>query len=93
MTELLLYPQKRKGAYAVPGSVTKLNQATFAYASALTELTVPVNSVLVLNGCSSLKKLEYTEGVASVTIYGNWLYTGGVQLEKLYLPSSIRFGI
>lgn len=91
MTELLLYPQKRKGAYAVPGSVTKLNPATFAYASALTKLTVPVNSVLVLNGCSSLKKLEYAEGVASVTIYGNWLYTGGVQLEKLYLPSSIRY--
>ena len=91
MTELVLYPQKRKGAYAVPDSITKINPATFTSASALTGLTVPVNSTLVLNGCSSLKKLEYVEGVASVTIYGNWLYTGGVQLERLYLPSSIRY--
>ncbi len=91
MTELVLYPQKRRGAYAVPVSVINLNPASFASASALTELTVPVNSILVLNGCTSLKKLEYSESVTSVTVYGNWLGTGGVQLEKLYLPGSIRY--
>lgn len=91
MTELILYPQKHKGGYIVPKSIIKINPATFASASALTELTIPVNSILVLNGCSSLKTLKYTEGVESVTVYGNWLNTGGVQLEKLYLPGSIRY--
>lgn len=91
MKKLALYPQKRKGAYVVPESVLELNPAAFASASALTELKVSVNSTLVLNGCTSLKKLEYAEGVESVTVYGNWLGTGGVELSKLYLPGSIRY--
>lgn len=91
MTELVLYPQKRKGAYTVSKNIVKLNPATFASASALTGLSVQTNSILVLNGCTSLKRLEYAEGVESITVYGNWLGTGGVQLGKLYLPGSIRY--
>ena len=85
-----MYPQKRKGAYAVPVGIKDFNPAVFTDAEGLTELSIPLNGTIVLNGCDSLKKLVYTEGVTGITVYGNWLNTGGVQLEEVYLPGSIR---
>lgn len=90
MTEVILYPQKRKGAYAVPAGIKDFNPAVFTDAEGLTELSIPLNGTIVLNGCASLKKLVYTEGVTGITVYGNWLNTGGVQLEEVYIPGSIR---
>lgn len=91
MTELVLYPQKRGGAYKIPKSVTRLNPAVFTYATELEELTVTCNQLIVLNGCTSLKKLSYAEGVAAVSVYGGWMENGdSVKLDKLYLPGSIK---
>lgn len=91
MTELVLYPQKRKGRYKIPKSVTSLNPAVFTYATELEELTVTCNKFIVLNGCTSLKKLSYVEGVTAVSVYGGWMENGdGVKLDKLYLPGSIK---
>ncbi|MCI9080435.1 MAG: leucine-rich repeat protein [Lachnospiraceae bacterium] len=91
MTELVLYPQKRGGTYTMPGSVTTFNPAVFTYAGELEGLTVTCNELLVLNGCASLKKLSYSEGVTVASVYGDWFNRGdGVQLSKLYLPGSIK---
>ncbi len=91
MTELVLYPQKRGGTYTMPGSVTTFNPAVFTYAGELEELTVTCNELLVLNGCASLKKLSYSEGVMVAAVYGDWFNRGdGIQLSKLYLPGSIK---
>ncbi len=90
-TELVLYPQKRGGAYKIPKSVTNINPAVFTYATGLEELTVTRNKFLVLNGCSALKKLSYAEGVTVVSVDGDWMENGdGVQLSRLYLPGSIK---
>ncbi|MDE6616119.1 MAG: leucine-rich repeat domain-containing protein, partial [Lachnospiraceae bacterium] len=90
-TEVVLYPQKRGGAYKIPKSVTNINPAVFTYAKNLEELTVTSNKLLVLNGCSSLKKLSYAEGVTAISVYGDWMENGdGVQLAELYLPGSIK---
>lgn len=91
MTEIILYPQKRKGAYIAPAGIKYFNPALFTDAKGITELTIPKNGTIMLNGCTSLKKLVYTEGVTSVTVYGEWFNTGGIQLEELYLPGSIRY--
>lgn len=91
MTEIILYPQKHKGAYIVPAGIKDFNPAVFTDAKELTELSIPLDGTVVLNGCASLKKLVYTEGVTAITVYGNWLNTGGVQLEEVYIPGSIRY--
>lgn len=91
MTQLVLYPQKRKGAYIVPESVTTFDAGVFASATGLTELVLQTGGMIDLNGCTSLKKLTYTEGVKRVCVWGHCNSDEGLQLEEIYLPGSIRY--
>lgn len=90
-TELVLYPESRNGVYVMPKSVKKADSAVFCSARKLTQLTISINKTFVLNGCTSLKKVKYTEGVNGVKIYGNLFGETGTKIDSIYLPSTIRY--
>ena len=87
MTELVLYPQAKKGKYTMPKGIKTADMGVFSNATGLTELTLSYEKSLSFDGCKALKKVTYSEGVTSVSLFR----TNSTAINNIYLPGTLRY--
>ena len=87
MTELVLYPQAKKGKYTMPKGIKTADVGIFSNAAGLTELTLSYEKSLSFDGCKALKKVTYSEGVTSVSLFR----TNSTAINNIYLPRTLRY--
>lgn len=87
MTELVLYPQAKKGKYIMPKGIKTADMGVFSNAAGLTELTLSYEKSLSFDGCKALKKVTYSEGVTSVSLFR----TNSTAINNIYLPGTLRY--
>ena len=83
--ELISYPAGKRGAYAVPDSVTRITQRAFRNCGGLTEVTIP-DSVTGLGDqafsfCTGLTAVNMGRGVSSI---GDLTFNGCLRLADVY---------
>lgn len=86
MTELVLYPQAKKGKYTMPKGIKTADMGVFSNAAGLTELTLSYEKSLSFDGCKALKKVTYSEGVTSLSLFR----TNSTAINNIYLPGTLR---
>ena len=94
MTELLIYPQMKKGSFVVPDIVKKVDIGAFASASKLTEIKFSDNmeyANIVVTGCTSLKKIFCNNEMEIIRICGRFRHGEQPELniKKIYLPGKL----
>jgi hypothetical protein len=69
-TELIQYPIEKKGAYAIPKSVIRIEDYAFAHCSSLTSVTIPSGVTYIgeraFEDCRKLKSLTIPNSVISI---------------------------
>lgn len=93
---LLRFPAGRKGSFAIPGSVTGINEAAFDGCISLTAVTIPPGVKVIGRGafmdCSALTAFVVPTGV---TALADGVFNGCGKLKSVTLPAglvSIGFG-
>ncbi len=98
MTKLYVYPRAKEGEYTVPGSVTDIDIDAFAGAYKLTGITVPSSIKYVdinVAGCTSLREMDFKEGITGIKLYGNAEKTcykelaNKLNVKNIYLPGTL----
>jgi len=87
---LIQYPEGKVGGYVVPGGVTSIGGAAFAYCRRLTSVAIPA-SVSSIEGsvfyeCSSLTSLTIPGGVPAI---GSYLFYNCAALTNVTIPNSV----
>ena len=79
-TNIVIYPNGKKGAYSLPNKITKISSYAFCNCSGLTSVTIPerVTSLdgSTFNGCTNLKRIEVSPNNENYSSYN------GVLLDK-----------
>ena len=91
MTTLYIYPAARTAErFAIPETVTTINDHAFSGCTSLTEITIPESVTTIgdraFSGCSSLTEITIPEGVATV---GEYAFSGCTSLAAITIPSSV----
>ena len=90
-TKLIVYPiQKADTAFAIPNSVTIIDEAAFFLCGNLTNVTIP-NSVKTISDaafayCDGLKNVTIPNSVATI---GEAAFSGCVSLKSITIPGSV----
>lgn len=92
-TSLYIYPaQKEDKKFTIPKSVTSISAEAFVDAHNLEEINFPssIKRVYsVFEGCTSLKKLIFNEGIETVCVYGSTNKDTPLDIEEIYLPGTL----
>ena len=95
-TTLILFPEAKAGAYAVPDSVTNIASDAFANCTGLTSITIPDGVTRIedgaFSGCRSLSTVVIGRNLAS---FGWDVFSGCVSLTAVYFKGdapAIDFG-
>jgi len=89
-TELIFFPQGRKGEYVIPESVVKIGEAAFSYCTGLTSIIIP-NSVTeiddsVFYNCEGLTSVVIPNSVMKI---GVCAFSGCSDLTSITIPDSV----
>ena len=90
LTELIVYPRAKAGAYAIPSSVSCLEEYSFSNCSSLTSIEIP-SSVTTLGshcfwGCSKLTSVKIP---SSVILLPNLCFNNCSSLTSVEISSSV----
>ena len=91
MTTLYIYPAARTAErFAIPKTVTTINDWAFYDCTSLTEITIPASVTIIggwaFSGCSSLTEIIIPEGVTSI---GDRVFSGCSSLTEITIPESV----
>ena len=89
-TNIVIYPNGKKGAYSLPNKITKISSYAFCNCSGLTSVTIP-NSVTSIggsafSGCTGLTNITIPNSVTSIEDYAFDDCTG---LTNISIPNSV----
>lgn len=89
VTEIVVCPEAKSGAFSIPGSVTSIGESAFIYCKSLTSIDIP-NSVTSVCGyafyyCRGLTSINIP---ASVTSIGNYAFAGCEKLTSISVDKS-----
>ncbi|MCD8054424.1 MAG: leucine-rich repeat protein [Lachnospiraceae bacterium] len=89
-TKLILYPEKKAGAYAIPSSVTTIGNFAFTYCTSLTNVTIPdsvtsIGSYAFFN-CTSLTSIIIPD---DVTFIGDSAFEDCSGLTSIIIPDGV----
>lgn len=89
-TSLLKCPNGYSGSYAIPNSVTVIDEKAFHECCNLTDVTIPEGVTSINNhafyNCTSLKKVAIPN---SVTVIGEFAFSGCTGLTEINIPASV----
>ena len=89
-TNIVIYPNGKKGSYSLPNKVTKISSYAFCNCSGLTSVTIP-NSVTSIegsafSGCTGLTNIMIPNSVTSI---GGSAFSGCTGLTSITIPESV----
>lgn len=96
-TKLVIYPNGRQGAYAIPNNVTTIGEQAFAYCTNLTEITISESVTSIereaFYGCMGITSIVIPN---SVTSFGSFIFAGCSNLTSpiynthtfIYMPDT-----
>ena len=89
-TNIVIYPNGKKGTYSLPNKVTKISSYAFCNCSGLTSVTIP-NSVTSIgdsafSGCTGLTNITIPNSVTSI---GYGAFSGCTGLTNIMIPNSV----
>ena len=89
-TNIVIYPNGKKGSYSLPNKVTKISSYAFCNCSGLTSVTIP-NSVTSIgdsafSGCTGLTNITIPNSVTSI---GYGAFSGCTGLTSFTIPNSV----
>ena len=91
MGTLVRCPEKKNGAYEIPGSVTEIGWGAFDGCDGLTAVTIPGSVQTIgkraFSGCMRLKEVNIPEGVTTIEEY---TFQTCIALKKVVIPSSVK---
>ena len=89
-TNIVIYPNGKKGTYSLPNKVTKISSYAFCNCSGLTSVTIP-NSVTSIgdsafSGCTGLTNITIPNSVTSIE---GSAFSGCTGLTNIMIPNSV----
>ena len=89
-TNIVIYPNGKKGSYSLPNKVTKISSYAFCNCSGLTSVTIP-NSVTSIgdsafSGCTGLTNITIPNSVTSIE---GSAFSGCTGLTNIMIPNSV----
>mgnify|MGYP001140913909 CR=1 FL=1 len=89
-TNIVIYPNGKKGTYSLPNKVTKISSYAFCNCSGLTSVTIP-NSVTSIgdsafSGCTGLTNIMIPNSVTSIE---GSAFSGCAGLTNIMIPNSV----
>jgi hypothetical protein len=89
-TELIRYPEAKKGSYKIPNSVTKIGHGAFVGCTGIKSVTIPTSVIEIREsaffGCTGLKSVTIP---TSVTEIGKGAFFDCTGLKSVTIPNSV----